>query len=50
MFAMLLALVVSMFSAFWVALHPAYQDGAGVRFGGPAEWFALEGYRPSMAM
>ncbi len=41
---MMIAALVGMISAFWVALHPAYKLGAQVRFGGPARWFALEGF------
>jgi len=41
---MMIAALVGMISAFWVALHPAYKIGAQTRFGGPAKWFALEGF------
>lgn len=42
--AVMLAGLVGMISCFWVVLHFGYKLGSEVRFGGPARWFATEGF------
>ena len=43
--AIMIAGFVGGLSCFWVVLHFGYKLGSSVRFGGPARWFATEGYR-----
>lgn len=43
--AIMLAGFVGGLSCFWAVLQFGYDLGAAVRFGGPARWFATEGYR-----
>jgi len=43
-FAFMLAGLVGGISCFWAVLQFGYSQGADIRFGGPARWFALEGF------
>ena len=43
--AIMVAGLVGGLSCFWAVLQFGYQLGSAVRFGGPARWFAHEGYR-----
>ena len=43
--AIMIAGLVGGVSCFWVVLQFGYDVGSEVRFGGPARWFATEGFR-----
>lgn len=43
-YGFMVAGLVGAFSCFLVVLHFGYSLGADIRFGGPARWFAIEGF------
>ncbi len=44
LFAIMIAGFVGVVSCFWVVLQFGYSLGSAARFGGPARWFATEGF------